>query len=102
MVLHPTLKAGILDMIIKTSVFINYLTKWGISDSNKLLYMEFFNKTDYNIEDVNLLIENEAEELVYLDFMVSGSLVKNLKKRRNCERCICFYKLRWRNYCIWH
>lgn len=48
--------------------------------------MEFFNKTDYNIEDVNSLIENEAEESVYLDFKASGSLSKEPKKKEEIAK----------------
>lgn len=43
--------------------------------------MDFFDKTEYCIEDVTALIDNKAEESVHLDFKASGSLSKDDKKK---------------------
>lgn len=45
--------------------------------------MDFFDKTEYNIDDITALIDNEAEESVHLDFKAAGSLSKDDKKK--CE-----------------
>ena len=43
--------------------------------------MDFFEKEEYNIDDITALIDNEAEESVYLDFKAAGSLSKDDKKK---------------------
>lgn len=43
--------------------------------------MDFFDKTEYNIDDITALIDNEAEESVHLDFKAAGSLSKDDKKK---------------------
>lgn len=43
--------------------------------------MDFFDKEDYNIDDIIALIDNDAEESVHLDFKVAGSLGKDDKKK---------------------
>ena len=43
--------------------------------------MDFFEKEDYNINDITALIDNEAEESVHLDFKAAGSLSKDDKKK---------------------
>ena len=43
--------------------------------------MDFFDKIEYSIDDINALIENEAEESVHLDFKAAGSLSKEDKKK---------------------
>lgn len=43
--------------------------------------MDFFDKTEYCIDDITALIENEAEESVHLDFKAAGSLSKDDKKK---------------------
>ena len=43
--------------------------------------MDFFEKEDYNIDDIIALIDNEAEESVHLDFKAAGSLSKDDKKK---------------------
>lgn len=43
--------------------------------------MDFFDKTEYSIDDITALIDNEAEESVHLDFKASGSLSKDDKKK---------------------
>lgn len=41
----------------------------------------FYDKEDYNIEDLQSLINNQVEESIYLDFKSAGSLEKSDKKR---------------------
>ena len=41
----------------------------------------FYDKEDYNIEDLQSLIDNQVEESIYLDFKSAGSLEKSDKKR---------------------
>lgn len=43
--------------------------------------MDFFEKTEYSIDDITALIDNEAEESVHLDFKAAGSLSKDDKKK---------------------
>lgn len=43
--------------------------------------MDFFEKEEYNIDDITALIDNEAEESVHLDFKAAGSLSKDDKKK---------------------
>lgn len=43
--------------------------------------MDFFEKEDYNIDDIIALIDNEAEESVHLDFKAAGALSKDDKKK---------------------
>ena len=43
--------------------------------------MDFFEKTEYSIDDLTALINNEAEESVHLDFKAAGSLSKDDKKK---------------------
>lgn len=43
--------------------------------------MDFFEKEDYNIDDIIALIDNDAEESVHLDFKAAGSLSKDDKKK---------------------
>lgn len=43
--------------------------------------MNFFEKTEYNINDITALVYNEAEESVHLDFKAAGSLSKDDKKK---------------------
>ncbi|MBQ6861550.1 MAG: ATP-binding protein [Alistipes sp.] len=43
--------------------------------------MDFFDKEEYNIDDITALIDNEAEESVHLDFKAAGSLSKDDKKK---------------------
>ena len=43
--------------------------------------MDFFEKTEYSIDDITTLIDNEAEESVHLDFKAAGSLSKDDKKK---------------------
>lgn len=43
--------------------------------------MYFFEKEDYNIDDIIALIDNDAEESVHLDFKAAGSLSKDDKKK---------------------
>ena len=43
--------------------------------------MDFFEKTEYSIDDLTALINNEAEESVHLDFKAAGSLSKDGKKK---------------------
>lgn len=43
--------------------------------------MDFFEKEEYNIEDITALIDNEAEESVHLDFKAAGALSKDDKKK---------------------
>lgn len=43
--------------------------------------MDFFEKTEYNIDDLTALIDNEAEESVHLDFKAAGALSKDDKKK---------------------
>lgn len=43
--------------------------------------MYFFEKTEYNIDDITALIYNAAEESVHLDFKAAGSLSKDDKKK---------------------
>ena len=44
--------------------------------------MDFFEKTEYSIDDIIDLIDNEAEESVHLDFKAAGSLSKDDKKKK--------------------
>lgn len=41
----------------------------------------FYDKEDYNIEDLQSLIDNQVEESIYLDFKSAGSLEKTDRKR---------------------
>lgn len=41
----------------------------------------FYDKDDYTIEDIQSLIDTQAEETIYLDFKSAGSLEKSDKKR---------------------
>lgn len=43
--------------------------------------MDFFEKEEYNIDDITALIDNEAEESVHLDFKAAGALSKDDKKK---------------------
>ena len=43
--------------------------------------MDFFEKTEYSIDDLTALINNEAEESVHLDFKAAGALSKDDKKK---------------------
>ena len=43
--------------------------------------MYFFDKENYNIDDIISLIDNEAEESVHLDFKAAGSLSKDDRKK---------------------
>lgn len=43
--------------------------------------MDFFEKENYNIDDIIALIDNDAEESVHLDFKAAGSLSKDDKKK---------------------
>lgn len=43
--------------------------------------MDFFEKTEYSVDDLTALINNEAEESVHLDFKAAGSLSKDDKKK---------------------
>ena len=43
--------------------------------------MDFFEKVDYNIDDIIALIDNDAEESVHLDFKAAGALSKDDKKK---------------------
>ena len=43
--------------------------------------MDFFEKTEYSIDDITALIDNEAEESVHLDFKAAGSLSRDDKKK---------------------
>lgn len=43
--------------------------------------MDFFDKIEYSLDDINALIENEAEESIHLDFKAAGSLSKEDKKK---------------------
>ena len=43
--------------------------------------MDFFEKEEYNIDDITALIDNEAEESVHLDFKAAGALSKDYKKK---------------------
>jgi hypothetical protein len=43
--------------------------------------MDFFEKTEYSIDDLTALINNSAEESVHLDFKAAGSLSKDDKKK---------------------
>jgi hypothetical protein len=42
---------------------------------------DFFNKTEYSQNDINLLVENGAEESLYLEFKGRDALGKNEKKK---------------------
>ena len=39
--------------------------------------MDFFDKEEYNIDDITALINNEAEESVHLEFKAAGALGKD-------------------------
>ena len=43
--------------------------------------MNFFEITEYSIDDITALIANEAEESVHLDFKAAGSLSKDERKK---------------------
>ena len=43
--------------------------------------MDFFEKTEYSIDDLTALINNEAEESVHLDFKAAGALSRDDKKK---------------------
>ena len=43
--------------------------------------MDFFEKTEYSIDDLTALIDNEAEESVHLEFKEARSLSKDDKKK---------------------
>lgn len=43
--------------------------------------MDFFDKEEYNIDDITALINNEAEESVHLEFKAAGALGKDDKKK---------------------
>lgn len=46
----------------------------------------FYDKEDYTIDDIKLLIANQAEESVYLDFKEAGALEKSEKKRADISK----------------
>ncbi|RZL17067.1 MAG: ATP-binding protein [Pedobacter sp.] len=46
----------------------------------------FYDKDDYTIDDLQLLIDNQVEESIYLDFKSSGSLEKSDKKRSELSK----------------
>lgn len=50
--------------------------------------MYFFEKTEYNIDDITALIYNAAEESVHLDFKAAGSLSKDDKKKAEIAKDI--------------
>ncbi|PVH24722.1 AlbA family DNA-binding domain-containing protein [Sphingobacterium corticibacter] len=48
----------------------------------------FFEKDDYNIDDIKLLIQQEAEESINIDFKSSGSLDKSDNKKKEIGKDI--------------
>ena len=48
--------------------------------------MDFYNKEEYSIEDIEQLIENEVEENIHLDYKAAGALEKNEKKRNEITK----------------
>lgn len=47
---------------------------------------DFYSKTEYNFEDVRLLIDNEVEESIHLDFKEANALDKSDGKRKDISK----------------